>query len=73
MLEALLKKLGIAEDVIQKVIKGMSDEKIYTTKEENIEERYTKLKEQKEDVEVVLQHPPCVVLTVCISLQYSIL
>ncbi|UZP02298.1 phage scaffolding protein [Clostridium botulinum] len=51
MLEALLKKLGIAEDVIQKVIKGMSDEKIYTTKEENIEERYTKLKEQKEDVE----------------------
>ncbi|MBY6932946.1 hypothetical protein FDB44_14720 [Clostridium botulinum] len=54
MLEALLKKLGIAEDVIQKVIKGMSDEKIYTTKEENIEDRYSKLKGQKEDLETQL-------------------
>ncbi|NFA43979.1 hypothetical protein EXM65_15745 [Clostridium botulinum] len=54
MLEALLKKLGIAEDVIQKVIKGMSEEKIYTTKEENIEDRYSKLKGQKEDLETQL-------------------
>ncbi|AOR24307.1 phage scaffolding protein [Clostridium taeniosporum] len=55
MLEALLKKLGIADDVIQKIIKGISDEKIYTTKEENIEERYTKLKGQKEDLESQLK------------------
>lgn len=50
-MEELLKKLGFTEEQIQKIIGGMKENKIYTTKEENIEERYNKLKGQKEDIE----------------------
>ncbi|GAB6149965.1 phage scaffolding protein [Clostridium novyi] len=50
-MEELLKKLGLTDEQIQKVIGGMKENKIYTTKEENIEERYNKLKGQKEDLE----------------------
>lgn len=47
----LLKKLEIEDDVIKKIVSGMKENKIYTTSEENIDERYQKLKEQKTDLE----------------------
>ncbi|MEG2919113.1 MAG: phage scaffolding protein [Clostridium sp.] len=50
-MEELLKKLGITDDIIQNIVKGMKDNKIYITKEENIDERYGKLKGKKEDLE----------------------
>ncbi|NFP92407.1 scaffolding protein [Clostridium sporogenes] len=50
-MEELLKKLGFTEEQIQKVIGGMKENKIYTTTEENMDIRYNKLKEQKEQLE----------------------
>ena len=50
-MEELLKKLGYSEDDIQKIIGGMKEEKIYITKEENIEHQYKRLQEQKENAE----------------------
>lgn len=47
----LLKKLGIEDEVANKIVVGMKENKIYTTTEENIDERYQKLKEQKTDLE----------------------
>lgn len=55
MIKELLKKLGYADEDITKIEKGLSDEKIFLTKEENIEERYSKLKTQKEDLEKQVQ------------------
>ncbi|MDX5682408.1 hypothetical protein, partial [Clostridioides difficile] len=46
-MEELLKKLGYQDTDIKNIIEGMKKEKIYTSKEENIDERYNKLKEQK--------------------------
>ncbi|SHI90254.1 Phage minor structural protein GP20 [Clostridium amylolyticum] len=46
-MEELLKKLGYTDEQIQKIIGGMKENKIFTTTEEKIEERYNKLKEQK--------------------------
>lgn len=51
MIKELLKKLGYTEEEVTKIEKGLSDEKIFLTKEENIEERYSKLKAQKEELE----------------------
>lgn len=51
MIKELLKKLGYTDEDITKIEKGLSDEKIFLTKEENIEERYSKLKTQKEELE----------------------
>lgn len=51
MIKELLKKLGYTDEDVTKIEKGLSDEKIFLTKEENIEERYSKLKSQKEDLE----------------------
>lgn len=47
----LLKAQGLDDKQIDAVVKAMSKEKIYTTTEENIEERYNKLKTQKEELE----------------------
>ena len=55
MIKKLLKELGYADEDITKIEKGLSDEKIFLTKEENIEERYSKLKTQKEDLEEQVQ------------------
>ena len=46
-MEELLKKLGYQDTDIKNIIEGMKKDKIYTSKEENIDERYNKLKEQK--------------------------
>jgi len=50
-LEELLKAQGLTDEQIKAITGAMSKEKIYTTNEENIEERYSKLKEQKTDLE----------------------
>lgn len=55
MIKELLKRLGYADEDITKIEKGLSDEKIFLTKEENIESRYSKLKTQKEDLEKQVQ------------------
>lgn len=55
MIKELLKKLGYADEDITKIEKGLSDEKIFLTKEENIEERYSKLRTQKEELEGKVQ------------------
>lgn len=51
----LLKKQGLTDDQIKAVVEAMKTEKIYTTKEENIDERYEKLKSQKEDIDSQLK------------------
>lgn len=51
MIKELLKKLGYTDEDVTKIEQGLSDEKIFLTKEENIEERYSKLKAQKEELE----------------------
>lgn len=50
-MEELLKKAGLEEKIIYKIIKDMKENKIFLTNEENIEDRYNKLKAQKEDIE----------------------
>lgn len=49
-MEELLKGLGIEERIIQNILKGMNDNKIFTTKEEKIEERYNKMKLERDDL-----------------------
>lgn len=55
MIKELLKRLGYTDEDVAKIEKGLSDEKIFLTKEEKIEERYSKLKTQKEDLEKQVQ------------------
>lgn len=55
MIKELLKKLGYTDEDVTKIEQGLSDEKIFLTKEENIEERYSKLKTQKEELENKVQ------------------
>ena len=47
----LLKTQGLTDEQILAITGAMTKEKIYTTTEQNIEERYHKLKGQKEDLE----------------------
>ncbi|MGL4730334.1 MAG: phage scaffolding protein [Clostridium sp.] len=49
--EELLKAQGFTDEQVQAIVKAMNKEKIYTTTLENVEERYNKLKGQKEDAE----------------------
>lgn len=49
-MENILKDLGIEEEVVKNILKSMKDNKIFITKEEKIEERYNKLKLEKEDL-----------------------
>jgi len=53
-LAELLKKLGLADDVIAKIVDGMKENKIYTAAEENLDTRYTKLKGDHEAVNTQL-------------------
>lgn len=50
-LEEILKSQGYTDEQIAKIVAGMTENKIYTTKEENIDERYSKLKEQKAELD----------------------
>ncbi|UBK38676.1 phage scaffolding protein [Clostridium perfringens] len=49
--EDLLKAQGLTDEQIKAVMGAMKKEKIYTTTLENAEERYNKLKGQKEDLD----------------------
>lgn len=51
----LLKVQGCTDEQITKIENAMKENKIYTTNEENIEERYSKMKGQKEDLEAQLK------------------
>ncbi|MGL5766025.1 MAG: phage scaffolding protein [Sarcina sp.] len=50
----LLLKAGLTEEQVSTVIATMNEAKLYTTKEQNIEQRYAKLKTQKTDLEAQL-------------------
>lgn len=50
-MKELLLKQGIEEEQADAIVKGMKENKMYITSEENLDERYTKLKAQKEDLE----------------------
>ncbi|EPY2274502.1 phage scaffolding protein [Clostridium sporogenes] len=50
-IKELLKNLGYSDEDITKIENGMKENKIYTTSEENMDIRYNKLKEQKEQLE----------------------
>lgn len=50
-LEELLKAQRLDDNQVKSILEAMKKEKIYTTNLENIEERYNKLKGQKEDLE----------------------
>ncbi|GAA0735419.1 phage scaffolding protein [Clostridium oceanicum] len=54
-MKELLKKLDLKDDTINKILEQMKNDKIYITKEENLEERYRKLKTKKEDIESQLK------------------
>ncbi|BDR75267.1 phage scaffolding protein [Clostridium tetani] len=54
VIKELLKKLDYSDEDITKIENGMKENKIYTTTEENMDIRYSKLKEQKEDLETQL-------------------
>lgn len=45
-LKELLEKLGYTAEQVEKILEGMKENKIYTSTEENIDERYSKLKGQ---------------------------
>lgn len=49
--EELLKAQGLDDNQVKSILGAMKKEKIYTTSFENAEERYNKLKGQKEDLE----------------------
>ncbi|CEK30263.1 phage minor structural GP20 [[Clostridium] sordellii] len=49
--EELLKKYELDENKIKSIVKAMSKEKIFITTHENIDERYKKLKSQRDDLE----------------------
>lgn len=50
-MEEILKKLELKDETVEKILTAMKDNKLYITKEENIDERYKKLKKQKEELE----------------------
>ncbi|HEX3023435.1 MAG TPA: phage scaffolding protein [Lachnospiraceae bacterium] len=54
-LAELLKAQGLTEEQITAITKAMGENKIYTTSLENADERYNKLKGQKEDAEKQLK------------------
>lgn len=50
-MKELLIKQGIEEEKAQAVVEGMKENKMHITSEENLDERYNKLKQQKTDLE----------------------
>ena len=54
MLE-ILKANGIEEEQANSIVKAMNEAKIYTTKLENIDDRYAKLKGQKEELDKMVK------------------
>lgn len=50
-MEELLKELGFDDESINKITGAMKEKQIYTTTEENLDIRYSKLKEKNEELE----------------------
>lgn len=46
---------GVTEEQAAEIVDGMAEEKFYLSSEENIDERYGKLKQQKEDLDTQLE------------------
>ena len=55
MLQEILKNNGLNEDQITNILNSMKEAKVYTTKHENIDERYNKLKTQKTELETQIK------------------
>ena len=51
----ILKNNGLDDSKIEAILNAMKEAKIYTSKNENIDERYSKLKAQKTDLEAQLK------------------
>ena len=51
MLKDILKKHGVEDQVIENIFTDMAEGKVYITKEQNIEERYSKVKNQKNELD----------------------
>ena len=51
MLKDILKKHGVEDQVIENIFTDMAESKVYITKEQNIEERYSKVKNQKNELD----------------------
>ena len=51
MLREILKKQGLEDQVIENIFSDMAEGKVYITKEQNIEERYSKVKNQKNELD----------------------
>jgi len=54
MLKDLLESLKVESELVDKIIKAMQEQKIYTTAEENLDVRYKKLKDQSESKDTEL-------------------
>ena len=52
--EFLISK-GVTEEQATEIVGGMPEQKFYLSSEEKLDERYTKLKQQKEDVDTLLE------------------
>ena len=48
-MEELLRGLGLETETVTKIVEAMKEQKLYTTKQENIDIRYSKLKKDFED------------------------
>ena len=55
MIQEILKNNGLNEDQITNILNSMKESKVYTTKHENIDERYNKLKNQKTELEAQIK------------------
>lgn len=51
MLKELLKKQGIDDTKVESILNAMKEAKVYISKNENIDERYSKLKSQKAELD----------------------
>ena len=55
MLQEIFKNNGLNETQITNILNSMKESKVYTTKHENIDERYNKLKTQKTELEAQIK------------------
>lgn len=55
MIQEILKSNGLNDDQITNILNSMKEAKVYTTKHENIDERYNKLKTQKTELETQIK------------------
>lgn len=55
MIQEILKNNGLNDEQITNILNAMKESKIYLTKNENIDERYNKLKIQKSELETQLK------------------